>query len=87
MSSQVFKGDYAKNAPGAYRYFHKVDWLKTLKNKFSAKTRALFAAFPFTHPIGSVAPDLQLETIDGRTVSLNDFRGKKHVVLEFGSYA
>lgn len=87
MTSPVFNGDYAKNAPGAHRYLHKVDLLKTLKNKFSAKTRALFAAFPVTNPIGSMAPDLQLQTIDGRTVSLSDFRGKKHVVLEFGSYA
>ena len=32
--------------------------------------------------VGTTAPDLSLPTIDGKNLSLNDFRGK-YVVLEF----
>lgn len=33
--------------------------------------------------IGQPAPDFTLEAIDGREVSLSDFRGRKTVVLVF----
>lgn len=33
--------------------------------------------------IGDRAPDFTLEEINGRPISLSDFRGKKHVVLVF----
>jgi cytochrome oxidase Cu insertion factor (SCO1/SenC/PrrC family) len=33
--------------------------------------------------IGQPAPDFTLENIDGKQVSLSDFRGKKSVVLVF----
>ena len=33
--------------------------------------------------VGSPAPDFTLENIDGKAVSLADFRGKKSVVLIF----
>lgn len=33
--------------------------------------------------VGSAAPDFTLENVDGRRVSLSDFRGKKNVVLVF----
>jgi peroxiredoxin len=33
--------------------------------------------------IGKQAPDFQLAALDGRTVSLSDFRGKKKVVISF----
>lgn len=35
--------------------------------------------------IGTEAPDFTLTDLDGKRVSLADFRGKKHVLLEFGS--
>lgn len=35
--------------------------------------------------VGTEAPDFTLADLDGRKVSLADFRGKKHVLLEFGS--
>ena len=34
---------------------------------------------------GEEAPDFELATIDGGPVRLSAFRGKKHVLLEFGS--
>ena len=34
---------------------------------------------------GEEAPDFELPTLDGERVSLSSFRGKKHVLLEFGS--
>lgn len=33
--------------------------------------------------VGDPAPDFSLPTIDGRTVTLDEFRGKKNVVLSF----
>ena len=35
--------------------------------------------------VGTRAPDFSLADLDGKNVSLRDFRGKKHVLLEFGS--
>ena len=35
--------------------------------------------------VGTKAPDFVLTDLDGRRVSLADFKGKKHVLLEFGS--
>ncbi len=34
---------------------------------------------------GEEAPDFELPTVDGDRVRLSAFRGKKHVLLEFGS--
>jgi len=34
---------------------------------------------------GGEAPDFELPTLQGERVSLSSFRGKKHVLLEFGS--
>ena len=36
-------------------------------------------------PIGSEAPDFSLPDLDGHMVTLSDFRGRKHVILEFGN--
>ena len=33
--------------------------------------------------VGQIAPDFQLTTLDGRNVSLSDYRGKKKVVISF----
>jgi peroxiredoxin len=35
--------------------------------------------------IGTAAPDFVLTDLDGIRVSLAEFKGKKHVLLEFGS--
>lgn len=35
--------------------------------------------------IGTKAPEFTLTDLDGNEVSLANFRGKKHVLLEFGS--
>jgi peroxiredoxin len=35
--------------------------------------------------VGMQAPDFKLISLDGMKVSLADLRGKKHVLLEFGS--
>ncbi len=35
--------------------------------------------------VGSPAPNFTLPDIDGKPVSLSDFKGRKHVVLEFGN--
>lgn len=35
--------------------------------------------------IGAEAPDFTQIDLDGRRVSLADFKGKQHVILEFGS--
>ncbi len=34
---------------------------------------------------GEMAPDFSAPTLDGREVKLRDFRGRRHVVLQFGS--
>ncbi len=34
---------------------------------------------------GQEAPDFELSSLDGERVSLSAFRGRKHVLLEFGS--
>lgn len=37
--------------------------------------------------VGDIAPDFKLKTLDGkRTIQLRQFRGKRPVVLIFGSY-
>jgi len=35
--------------------------------------------------VGSQAPNFSLSDLDGNHVSLSSFKGKKHVLLEFGS--
>lgn len=35
--------------------------------------------------VGTKAPDFTLMGLDGKRVALADFKGKKHVLLEFGS--
>jgi peroxiredoxin len=34
---------------------------------------------------GEEAPDFEVPTLEGKTVRLSAFRGKRHVLLEFGS--
>ena len=35
--------------------------------------------------VGTKAPNFTLSDLDGRKISLKDFTGRKHVLLEFGS--
>lgn len=35
--------------------------------------------------VRSEAPDFSLLDLEGRQVNLRDFRGRKHVILEFGN--
>lgn len=35
--------------------------------------------------VGTKAPDFAITDLDGKRIALADFRGKKHVLLEFGS--
>ena len=35
--------------------------------------------------VGTKAPEFTLTSLDAKTVSLKDFIGRKHVLLEFGS--
>lgn len=67
------------------RHLGKIDPLKTLALKLSPEVRRLFEQFPATVPIGSAAPGFTLPTVAGDQAGLDDYRGKKHVVLEFGS--
>ena len=42
-------------------------------------------AFAESKPaVGEMAPDLQLQTLDGETVSLSSFRGKNIVIVKAG---
>lgn len=34
--------------------------------------------------VGTGAPEFTLTTLDGKSVSLANFKGEKHVLLEFG---
>ncbi len=44
-----------------------------------------FSEFKNSLRAGEEAPDFELPTLQGERVSLSSFRGKKHVLLEFGS--
>ncbi len=67
------------------RHLGKVDLLKTIAFKRSPEVRRLFEQFSTTAPIGAPAPGFTLPTVAGDRASLEDYRGKNHVVLEFGS--
>ena len=43
------------------------------------------ANFETVAQVGNQAPDFSLTDLDGKTISLSEFRGRKHVVLEFGN--
>ncbi len=44
-----------------------------------------FNSFKSHLRVDGEAPDFAIKRLDGGSVRLSDFRGKKHVVLEFGS--
>lgn len=74
------------NPPGMLRILGRVDLLKTLKRKFSAKVLRQFREFPHNLPVGTPAANFTIQTVLGEIVSLSDYQGHKHVVLEFGSF-
>ena len=80
------KADYRKNPPGMLRHLRKVDLIKTLMHKFGPKVRSQFRQFTEILQPGSPAAEFTLLSVSGEHVSLSDYRGKKHVVLEFGSF-
>lgn len=41
--------------------------------------------FRFVAQVGTKAPDFTLTDLDGGRVFLADFKGRKHLLLEFGS--
>ncbi|MBI4528783.1 MAG: redoxin domain-containing protein [Deltaproteobacteria bacterium] len=43
------------------------------------------ANFDSVAQVGTPAPDFTLTDLNGEKVSLSDFRGRKHIVLEFGN--
>ncbi len=43
------------------------------------------ANFNSVAQVGTQAPDFTLTELNGEKVSLSGFRGRKHVVLEFGN--
>jgi hypothetical protein len=53
---------------------------------FSRELLREFADAPFSGPeAGERAPDFSAETLDGETLHLSDYRGRKNVLLIFGS--
>lgn len=51
----------------------------------SSEARGKTRVFAEILHAGDEAPDFEMPTPDGETVRLSDFRGEKHVLLEFGS--
>ncbi len=51
----------------------------------SSESRGKTAAFTHIVHAGDEAPDFDLPTVDGDRIRLSSFRGKKHVLLEFGA--
>ncbi|MBI4472109.1 MAG: hypothetical protein HY646_05535 [Acidobacteria bacterium] len=56
-----------------------------LKLKLQGVHSKVYASFMSRALPGSVIPGLPLQTIDGQMIRLSDFRGRKHLVLEFGA--
>ena len=51
----------------------------------TAEARGKSGAFKTIARVGEEAPDFWLPTPEGEHARLSDFRGQKHVLLEFGS--
>jgi peroxiredoxin len=51
----------------------------------SSEARGKTKAFINVLHAGDEAPDFELRTPEGEVVRLSDFRGQKHVLLEFGA--
>ena len=51
----------------------------------TSEARGKSSAFKTIALVGEEAPDFSLPTPEGQHVRLSEFRGEKHVLLEFGS--
>ena len=51
----------------------------------TSEARGKSSAFKTIARVGEEAPDFSLPTPEGQHVRLSEFRGQKHVLLEFGS--
>jgi hypothetical protein len=51
----------------------------------TSEARGKSSAFKTIARVGDEAPDFLLPTPEGQHVRLSEFRGQKHVLLEFGS--
>ena len=51
----------------------------------SSESAGKSAEFRGSIPAGKQAPDFELATVEGKRMRLSEFRGNKHVLLEFGS--
>ncbi|MEH6942598.1 peroxiredoxin family protein [Bacillus sp. JJ722] len=57
-------------------------WQHNIKNKKADLTTEVSSSAEIGNEIGEKAPDFTLNTLDGKTVKLSDFKGKK-VILNF----
>jgi len=51
----------------------------------SSEARGKTKAFINVLHAGDEAPDFELRTLEGEIVTLSQYRGQKHVLLEFGA--
>lgn len=51
----------------------------------SSEARGKSSAFRSIARVGEEAPEFSLPTPEGEFVRLSEFRGQKHILLEFGS--
>ena len=75
-----------------YNTPHPVSWSRAwqtdpLGGDLSEEWPRLIACFRATAPLGSVAPECKGKLLDGSDFDLNAYRGKKSVLIVFGSYA
>lgn len=59
--------------------------LKLLYYKFNGVHDKVHQQFANKALLHEEMPDLTLKTLDGKDIRLADFRGSKHLVLEFGA--
>ena len=74
--------DYRGHPPGMWKDVSKIDLWKTAKRMMDM--RKDFKGFTSAVPVGTQAPDFELEDATGVKHALADFRNKI-VVLEFGA--
>jgi hypothetical protein len=86
--TRLGQNHFQRNPPGplfglwSARY---LDLIKLIKLKLNPMIKATYERFPGILAPGSEFPDLTLKTVDGATLRLRDYRGKKHVVLFTGA--
>lgn len=69
---------------GMWSWKH-LDLFKTWRMITTKRVRGFYMDFPDTVPVGSMFPEIVLETTDGRTINTREFLGDKHVVLFTGA--